>query len=130
MARLDEPARGSWILHLDRVEDLVQQGSQPYAGLEYLGADLRTVEIQELGDYEIEPGGSVVLRGRRYDGSAIAHRLDRRLAVLAVFFDDPLGEPVQAEVLTAGESIDYGWCRAYPGPEGHSRSLAAPTGAP
>ena len=84
----------------------------------------------ELGDYEIESGGSVVLHGHRYDGSAIAHRLDHRLAVLAVFFDDPRGEPVQAEVLTAGESIDYGWCRAYPGPEGHSRSLAAPTGAP
>lgn len=75
----------------------------------------------ELGDYEVEAGG-IVLHGHRYDGTPQEIRLHHRAAVPAVFFDDPRGEPVQAEALAAGESIDYGWCRAYPGPEGFARS--------
>lgn len=79
----------------------------------------------ELGDYEVEAEG-IVLHRRRNDGTAVTIRLRHRPAVRAVFFDDPRGEPVQAEALTAGDSIDYGWCRAYPGPEGFTRSPAGP----
>lgn len=58
-------------------------------------------------------------------------RPEEELDLLApVFFDDPRGEPVQTEVLAAGESIDYGWCRAYPGPEGSTRSPPAAAGKP
>jgi hypothetical protein len=71
----------------------------------------------ELGEWEAEAEG-VVLHGRRYDGSPISMRLRHRPAVRAVFFHHPRGEPVETEALTAGESIDYAWCRAYPGPEG------------
>lgn len=83
----------------------------------------------ELGDYEVEAEG-IVLHRRRNDGTPVTVRLRHRPAVRAVFFDDPRGEPVQAEVLAAGESIDYGWCRAYPGPEGFTRARAAPPPTP
>jgi len=79
----------------------------------------------ELGDYDVE-AEAIVLHRRRADGTAATMRLRHRPAVRAVFFDDPRGQPVRAEVLAAGESIDYGWCRAYPGPEGFTRSVAAP----
>lgn len=80
----------------------------------------------ELGDYEREADGTVLLHGRRHDGTPLTIRLRHRPAVRAVFFDDPRGAPVQAEALTAGRSIDYGFCRAYPGPEGFPRSPPAP----
>ena len=71
----------------------------------------------ELGEYEVEDG-TVVLHSRRYDGTPMDIALRHVAKARAVFFDDVRGEPVEVEALAAGESIDCGWCRAYPGPEG------------
>lgn len=72
---------------------------------------------RDLGEYALDDDG-VVLQAVRHDRTPYEIRLRHVPSAQAVFFDAPRTEPVEVEALTAGESCDDAWCRAYPGPEG------------
>lgn len=68
-----------------------------------------------LGSYRTE-GEVVTLAAQRVDGSAHEIPLTFRPSAKAVYFDAPRAAPVEVEALTVEGSLNYAWCRVYPGP--------------
>jgi hypothetical protein len=70
----------------------------------------------ESNTYRVE-GNSVVFNNVRVDGSEYSISRELVRSVSAVPFDDLRGEPVVADALKVGKTLDYAYCRLYPSPD-------------
>ncbi len=67
-----------------------------------------------LGTYSVA-SDLVTLSAKRIDGSSYEIPLQYRAAAKAVFFDAPRAAAVEVEALSVEGTLNYAWCRVYPG---------------